>query len=300
MRHVLNRRGERVRRELATRRAPGRAFTHGEAVRRIAEYTDRDGGSYDYFRVDDTLPGMPAVSAHATRGSKASLPMFPVPRAAAACTAFGVIDASRTAGYAHLPFHQREPPMPMDINIQLSDDDLGFFVKGMRDAEGRIRGRDAESIVAQARAQLADMRSTHLPPFIAERLGSVESLIAMESDPGFNLPEADRKRVLAALAYLADTDDLIPDTLPVLGFLDDAIVIELCRRDLQFEIEAYDDFVAWREGEARARGEDPSTLAVQRSDWAESQAAEAIARMQRRRRDSYASGSWRPTLFKVS
>lgn len=60
MRHLLNRRGERVRRELAARRAPGRSFTHGEAVRRIAEYTDRDGGGYDYFRVDDTLPGMPA------------------------------------------------------------------------------------------------------------------------------------------------------------------------------------------------------------------------------------------------
>lgn len=190
--------------------------------------------------------------------------------------------------------------MSMDINIQLSDDDLKFFVQGMRNAEDRLKGRDPAAIVADARAQLADIRAAHVPPFIADRLGSVESLIAMETDEGFNLPDADRRRVLAALAYLADTDDLIPDTLPVLGFLDDAIVIELCRQDLRFEIEAYDEFVAWRAGEARARGEEPGTLKVQRADWAEAQAAEAIAHMQRRRRDSYASGAWRPTLFRVS
>ena len=29
--------------------------------------------------------------------------------------------------------------MPMDINIQLSDDDLQFFVKGMRDVVGGWR-----------------------------------------------------------------------------------------------------------------------------------------------------------------
>jgi hypothetical protein len=38
---------------------------------------------------------------------------------------------------------------------------------------------------------------------------------------------------------------------------------------------------------------------VQRADWADARAAEAIARMHRRRRDSYASGAWKPTLFKV-
>jgi hypothetical protein len=190
--------------------------------------------------------------------------------------------------------------MPMDINIQLSDDDLQFFVKGMRGVEDRLKGRDPADIVATARRHLDATRATRVPPFVAERLGSVESLIAMVDDAGFNLPDGDCKRVLAALVYLADTNDVIPDSLPVLGFLDDAIVIELCRQDLRFEIEAYDDFVAWRAGEAHARGVDPATLGVQRADWAEAQAAEAVTRMQRRRRDSYASGAWRPTLFKVS
>jgi hypothetical protein len=190
--------------------------------------------------------------------------------------------------------------MPMDINIQLRDDDLQFFVKGMREVEAGIQGADSDKIITAAQALLDETRGAqNAPPFISERLDSVESLISMAGDVGFNLPDEDRHRVLAALAYLADPEDSIPDRVPVLGFLDDAIMIELCRRDLQFEIEAYDDFCVWRNDEARARGEDPAKLMVQRADWADARAAEAIARMHRRRRDSYASGAWKPTLFKV-
>ena len=190
--------------------------------------------------------------------------------------------------------------MPMDINIQLSDDDLQFFVKGMREVEAGIQGADSDKIITAAQALLDETRGAqNAPPFISERLDSVESLISMAGDVGFNLPDEDRHRVLAALAYLADPEDSIPDRIPVLGFLDDAIMIELCRRDLQFEIEAYDDFCVWRNDEARARGEDPAKLMVQRTDWADARAAEAIARMHRRRRESYASGAWKPTLFKV-
>lgn len=190
--------------------------------------------------------------------------------------------------------------MPMDINIQLSDDDLRVFVKRAQEIESGIHNQDAARIIASARKLLADIRGQRAPGFVTERLGTVESMIAMAEDTGFGLPDADRNRVLSALSYLSDPSDLIPDSVPVLGFLDDAIMIELCRHDLRYSIEAYDDFIAWRTSEARARGIDPSQLHAQRADWADARAAEAVARMQRRRRDSYSSGAWKPTLFKVS
>ena len=53
--------------------------------------------------------------------------------------------------------------------------------------------------------------------------------------------------MLNALAYFAEPDDLIPDQIPGLGFLDDAIMVELVVRELRHEIEAYEDFRVFRD-----------------------------------------------------
>lgn len=190
--------------------------------------------------------------------------------------------------------------MSLDICISLSDSDLKLFVDNIAQAQKKADTVDAVSIVGAARSLLETTSDKQLPDFVATRLKHLDSMINMVEDAGFGLPEEDREHVLAALAYFASPDDALPDNVPVLGFLDDAIMIELCRRDLRFEIEAYDDFCEWRADEARARGLDPDKLQVQRADWADAHAAEVIAVMQRRRRDSYASGAWKPTLFKVS
>jgi hypothetical protein len=88
------------------------------------------------------------------------------------------------------------------------------------------------------------------------------------------------------------------DAVPVLGFLDDAIMIELCMRELQHEIEAYEDFVAYRSDEAGRRGVDVATLRTERVEWAEARRLELIDRMRKRRGQSYQNnGGWKPTLF---
>jgi len=189
--------------------------------------------------------------------------------------------------------------MALDIQLNLSDDDLGHFTQAMREAQDKARDRKAADIIADTRKLLEEIRGTQVPAFIRERLDSVETMIDMASDTGFGLPPEDCQRVLAVLAYLAEPVDFIPDTVPALGFLDDAIMIELCREELRHELEAYQDFTAWREQEARCRGEDPAALIAQRAEWAEARRQQAIERMHRRRRESYISGEWKPTLFSV-
>ena len=72
-------------------------------------------------------------------------------------------------------------------------------------------------------------------------------MISMVSDLDWRLPHGESQRVLQALVYFTEPDDLIPDHIPGLGFLDDAIMIELLVRELRHETEAYQDFCKFRD-----------------------------------------------------
>ena len=189
--------------------------------------------------------------------------------------------------------------MSLAITIELGDADLAHFIDAMKTAQQEATNLSAQEITDAAAKLLADGRDNKLPSFIADRLSKLDSMISMVNDQGFALPAEDRQRVLGCLAYFANPKDIIPDNVPVLGFLDDAIMIELVVRELQHEVEAYDDFVVYREDEARRRGVDPSALKTERVEWAEARRIELLSRMKSRRMSSYSSSSgWRPSLFK--
>ena len=142
--------------------------------------------------------------------------------------------------------------MSFSITIDLSERDLEHFQAAQKQAvESAAKKSDAE-IIDAATQLLAEAVKVTVPDFIAERLGKLDDMIAMLRDEGFALPEEDRQRVLSALVYFADPKDVIPDSVPVVGYLDDAIMIELCVRELKHELEAYEDFCAYRVEQAAA------------------------------------------------
>ena len=201
--------------------------------------------------------------------------------------------------------------MPLSISFELSDQDIEHLVAAQRSATSAAGSKGPEEIIAAAAQPLEGALKAKVPDFVQERLAKLDNLIAMLRDEGWSLPEEDRKRVLAALVYFVDPSDVIPDSVPVLGYLDDAIMIELCVRDLKHEIDAYDDFCDFRETEARRLGQEPSK--VGRCDWLDARRDELQNRMHLRRErefgvgygnsSGYASGktylnrSWRPSLF---
>ena len=189
--------------------------------------------------------------------------------------------------------------MSLAITIELGDADLQHFIDAMKKAQAEAKHLSPKQVADAAAQLLAEGHKVKVPNFIAERLHKLDDMIAMVNDEGFGLPEEDKQRVLACLTYFANPQDIIPDNVPVLGFLDDAIMIELCVRELRYEIEAYEDFVDFRKREAAARGVDPATLKTQRVEWAEARRVEVIDRMRKRRGQSYQSsgGGWKPALF---
>ncbi len=205
--------------------------------------------------------------------------------------------------------------MSITLNFELNDQDLAHFKQAAERSRQAAEGKSSEEIVASAIAMLADAQKVHIPDFIKDRLLRLDDMIAMVRDTGWAMPEEDRQRVLSALMYFCDPDDVIPDNIEVLGFLDDAVMIELSVRELKHELDAYDDFCDYRSGEAARRDVDPSTLG--RTDWLDGRREELVERMHHRRARDFGSGyggssgyassgrsayvrGWRPGVFKVS
>ncbi|MBA3563006.1 MAG: DUF1232 domain-containing protein [Gammaproteobacteria bacterium] len=191
--------------------------------------------------------------------------------------------------------------MTLRVTFDLGDDDLKHFQLIMREARNAIKDLDQATIVRAAHDLLKEIRSVKVPQFILERLAKLETMIGMVTDEEWKLPDSEKTRVLNALAYFSEPEDLIPDHIPGLGFLDDAIMIELVVRELKHEIEAYADFCTYRSVEENRRKQHGKDDTVTREEWLTQRRSELHSRMRRRRRRerSHAHGSGRRSPFSL-
>jgi uncharacterized membrane protein YkvA (DUF1232 family) len=174
------------------------------------------------------------------------------------------------------------------VIIDLSEKDLEHFRGAMRRAREAAHHLSPEEITGAALKLLEETRNIEVPDFVSERMRRLDTMIAMATDSNWNITDQERKEILSALTYFSDPNDAIPDHIPVLGFLDDAIMIELVCEELRHELDAYEDFCQFRT-QAKADG----AASVDRNDWLEKRQEELLERMRSRRsRDrSYGSGS---------
>lgn len=174
--------------------------------------------------------------------------------------------------------------MPMKLDIELSDQDLAYFQR-LIESKGNGQGEiELAHIVKAAEDLLERARQASTPAFILGRLEQLELLVAMVTDSEWRLPVEDIRRVLNAMSYVANREDLIPDDIPALGYLDDAVMIELTCRNLRPELDAYRDFCDFRQAETeRRRDQGQPGTPISRSDWLESRRRELHEKMHRRR-----------------
>ena len=169
----------------------------------------------------------------------------------------------------------------IEITFQLSDSDLDHFRKVMKRGVELAQAKSEEEVIQPAQELLAELEreGTQMPDFVAERLKDLAVIINMLKDDEWGLPKDIRGQVLSSLAYFSDPDDIIPDDIPVLGYLDDAIMVQLVVAELGPEIDAYNEFCEYRTSEGKRRGDE-----VSREEWLSAKRAELHTRMRKRRR----------------
>ena len=185
----------------------------------------------------------------------------------------------------------------MRVIIDLNESDLDYFRAAMNRARDAAQDVSTDAIVASARKLLAETRDVAAPQFVAERMRKLDTMIQMAEDEHWGMSEHERKEVLSALAYFCDPNDAIPDNIPVLGFLDDAIMIELVVEELRHELDAYEDFLAYR---ASPQADFDGDGKVDKAEWLAVRENELLDCMRRRRERDRSSARSSFSIFGVS
>ena len=153
--------------------------------------------------------------------------------------------------------------MAIKIVLELSEEDLDYFRRVLDSVWKHNQKRAEKELVDGARRLLKQASKAGAPEYVRSRLAELQVLCTMLDDSEWPLEDDDRNRIRAALGYFAVAKDMIPDKIPGIGFLDDALMAELVARELKPELDGYRAFCEYRDNEKSLRGK----TKVSRLDW---------------------------------
>lgn len=130
----------------------------------------------------------------------------------------------------------------MRIVFDLSDRDIRYFRSCLAEVKRSKKGADEAAVISAARELIDEVAEADAPEFVQGQFAKLRRLVEMIEDERWALGPPERAHVVNALAYFLDPDDLISDSIPGLGYLDDAIMVSLVLDGLKHEIEAYERF----------------------------------------------------------
>ncbi|NUS39973.1 MAG: hypothetical protein HOQ02_13245 [Lysobacter sp.] len=131
--------------------------------------------------------------------------------------------------------------------------------------------------VAQLARWLLSLPPDEAQAVLAERLVRMDDLRALLDDPDWDRDSPGACRLRGLLAYF-EHDGLIPNHIPVLGRLDDVLLLELAWPGIASEVDDYLDFREYRTS-AQPDGDGPA----RRSAWTRERLSE-LAWLQQRHR----------------
>jgi len=124
-----------------------------------------------------------------------------------------------------------------------------------------------DQIATAGERALARQGDGGLPPFVTSRMAALARLEAMAADAGWSSSPELLRQVSVLVGYRREQEDLIPDEQPVVGLLDDAVLVDVALQLLRGELADYEDFCRFRQVAAQFSDLPEAGTGLTRAHW---------------------------------
>ena len=154
-------------------------------------------------------------------------------------------------------------------NLHICNNSLERFNHVLEVTDPLRRQLSADQVATTARGVLAQHNGLPIPINIYERLRCLAAMNSMFKELDWEIEELAAWRSATLLEYFKSREVLFPNNAPVVGYLDDAILMEAAWPELRGEVSNFYDYRRLRRIEAEGRSKDENHFRFTRRDWLE-------------------------------
>lgn len=182
---------------------------------------------------------------------------------------------------------------PVVSSLELREEDLERFNAVVRTIAPDHGGFSADQVAGAARRILRAAAKGQDSTFIKVRMRRAGEVRIALNDRSWTVAKPIDETMRHLVDYLDESHGLIPNDVPVVGLLDDAILVDVAMDSLRSELDEYADFCRFRVAEAGRQDIGTSAVETNREQWMAERLQERRLEEQLRRvrGNSYTRGS---------
>ena len=151
----------------------------------------------------------------------------------------------------------------------LEPDRLARFNQALRELSPDAPALTLDQMATAAGRALERHADGATPPFVQSRMAALARMEGMAADAAWSASAELQRQVDVLLAYRRDGGDLIPDGEPVIGLLDDSVLVDVALQLVRGELADYEDFCRFRRVAAEFAGMVEADTGLTRAHWLE-------------------------------
>lgn len=146
---------------------------------------------------------------------------------------------------------------------------LPLFNDAMRRMDPTATPLGTDQFATAARRVLSRYPTGVTPAFVESRMQAWDHLRQLAADEDWHAAPEVLERTKALSEYIDNPEDVLPDHLPSIGLLDDALLVDVALQNLRSELADYESFCHFRQVAADFAGIDVKDTGLGRQEWLE-------------------------------